>query len=85
LFGKNNFDYFKNVAYACQKQKPSSSRFCSYVQHGKLGRPLVTSLELQQCRKGFRETIPFTTITAVLLIRSCIHMLQEESITEYAM
>lgn len=69
----------------CQKQNPSSSRFCCYVQHGKSGRPLVISLELQQCRDGVREIVPFTTDTAVLLMGSCIHILQEKSITESAM
>lgn len=76
--------FIKNVLYACQKQNRRSSRFSFYVQHGKSGRPLVISLELQQCRDGVREIIPFTNSTAVLLMRSCIHMLQEKSITESA-
>lgn len=69
------------MAFPGQKQTPSSFRFCPYVQHGKSGRPLVISLELQQGKRGIRVIIPFTHNAAVLLMRSCIPVLQEKRIT----
>lgn len=54
--------------------------FCSDVQHTNAEQPQVKSLRLQQCR----EITPLTDKPTVLLMRSCIHMLQEQSIAEGA-
>lgn len=60
--GKTHFYYFKTVAFPCQKQTPSSFRFCPYVQHGKSGRPLVISLELQHCSVVSEQSPPSPTM-----------------------
>lgn len=69
------------MAFPCQKQTPSSFRFLPYIQHGKSGRSLVISLELQHCRGGVRAASPFTHNAAFLLMNSCIPVVQEKSVT----